>query len=142
MVTEEPEESTNRRLVRRWFEEGINGGDPTFVREFVTDDVVGHGFGGDRELHGPDELEAFFAEYFAAFPEVRYDVEELVADDGRVATRFEVTGTHEGPFVGIEATGNEIDVPGMTIHRIDEGRVAGIHVVFDTLRFYRQLSDG
>lgn len=142
MVTEEPEGSTNRRLVRRWFEEGINGGDPTFVREFVTDDVVGHGFGGDRELHGPEELEAFFAEYFAAFPEVRYDIEELVADDGRVATRFGVTGTHEGSFVGIEATGNEIDVPGMTTHRIDEGRVAGIHVVFDTLRFYRQLTDG
>jgi len=61
-----------------------------------------------------------------AFPDVRMSIEDLVAEGDRVAARFRLEGTHEGPFRGLAPTGRRVSVVGMAIDRFEGGeRVEG-----------------
>ena len=57
----------------------------------------------------------------SAFPDMHVEVEHLVADDDNVAFAYTLTGTHDGPFQGHDATGRKIEVRGMQISRFADG---------------------
>ena len=92
------------------------------VREMVADDYVHHS--GDAESH---DLEFFLSGargLRAAFPDVRVEVRDMVAEDDRVAVRWVARATHTGSLFGEEATGRPVAVDGATIHRVVDGRIA------------------
>jgi predicted ester cyclase len=66
-------------------------------------------------------------------------IDEMVAEDDKVCTRLTWTGTHEGPFFGIPATGRGIAVKGVVIDRLVAGRMADSRILMDTLSMMQQL---
>jgi steroid delta-isomerase-like uncharacterized protein len=79
------------------------------------------------------------AGFWGAFPDLHQIIEETVVADDRVALRFRARGTHQGELMGMAATGKSIDVPGMAIVQVTDGKVVSLKEIFDLQTMMQQL---
>src|SRR5262249_47337156 len=93
----------NKAIVRRYLEEGFHRRNPAAVDELVAPDFVHHD--PVNPLHGPAGLKEYQAVLFAAFPDLRLTLEDIVAEGDKVVVRYTMTGTHRGAVAGIAPTG-------------------------------------
>jgi steroid delta-isomerase-like uncharacterized protein len=128
----------NKALMRRFYDEVVNGKNIALIDELATPDFVDHeafpGISGDRE-----GLKQFFAMMRAAFPDFRMDVDDLIAEGDKVVARATMTGTHQGEFMGIPATGKKFSVSTIDIVRLSGGKAAEHWGVTDTGSMMEQL---
>jgi steroid delta-isomerase-like uncharacterized protein len=75
----------------------------------------------------------------AAFPDLDFSIKEQIAEGEKVASRFEWTGTHQQPFLGVPATGKPVRVWGVVIDRLEGGRIKDTRIIMDTLGLMMQL---
>ena len=75
----------------------------------------------------------------SAFPDVWVDVDQIVADDDKVACRWTSTGTHQGDLFGIPPTGNKVKVTATVWYRVEDGRLAEGWINRDDVGLMRQL---
>jgi steroid delta-isomerase-like uncharacterized protein len=116
--------------------------DRTFdlLEETISDDYVGYWF--DPETGDVDKagLRAFIEAVHEGFSDFHMDVEFMIAEDDMVAVAFTTTGTHDGEFMGIPATGESGTTPGIFVHKFDEdGMVTQAWAVWDALGQLQQL---
>jgi steroid delta-isomerase-like uncharacterized protein len=128
----------NKELSRR-FTELFSTGDEALADEILSPEAVFHGTRGDGELRGADAMKAFVAGYRRAFPDAHSTVEDQVAEGDTVVTRWRARGTHRGQLGPMPATDREFEMDGVTIERIEDGRIAEVWVVRDELGLLRQL---
>lgn len=128
----------NKELSRR-FTELFSTGDESLADEILSPEVVFHGTAGDGELRGVDALKGFVSGYRRAFPDAQSTVEDQAAEGDKVVTRWRARGTHRGELGPIAATDRPFDIDGVTIERIEEGRIAEVWVARDELGLLRQL---
>ena len=117
----------------------LNTGDIDGFGELLADDFVEH-----EESPGlaptKEGVKAFFDMYIAAFPNLRLDAQDVLASGDKVVARTRATGTHQGEFMGIPATGKSVDVQLIDILRFgDDGLVREHWGVFDALAMMQQL---
>ncbi|WP_380674457.1 ester cyclase [Salinigranum sp. GCM10025319] len=84
-----------------------------------------------RDVEGRDAYEALVESYRAAFPDLRVTVRDAVAEGDRIVVRAVMTGTHEGPFEGIEPTGRRVEAHWTFVHEIGDGRIAATGMIDD-----------
>jgi len=115
----------------------------------VIDDLCADGFSVEISLLGTDEsaigidgMKAMYEEYYAAFPDLRQDVVELVGEDDVVAVFLTTSGTHRGEFRGVPPTGNEIDVEDAGLIRFEDGQIVDLWPQSDMLSLFEQLGVG
>lgn len=130
-----PEE--NKAVVHRLVNEGFNLGDLDVVEEVVAHDAVGHAY--PDEIRGPDGVKAFITTLRGAFPDLRIEIADLIAQDDRVVARWVARGTHEGELRGIPPTGTEVEFTGITIERIEGGEIVEGWTNRDFLGLLRQI---
>ena len=94
----------NKALIRRWFEEVWNKGREAAIDELLTPRTVVHGLGPD--LEGPDAFKGFHRAYRNAFPDVKIQIEDIVAEGDTVATRWTGTVLIKERCLGFPATGS------------------------------------
>ena len=75
----------------------------------------------------------------APFPDLHFDIDEVVSDRGRVAVSWTMSGTNEGPLGGRPATGKPVSARGITIYFVENGRIAGHKQAVDRLSIVNQL---
>ncbi|RAR59321.1 hypothetical protein C7401_111171 [Paraburkholderia unamae] len=125
-------------MVRGFIEEVLNQGLIDHADRFFREDMVEHvPFPGQGP--GIEGLKDVVRAMRLAFPDMHWRVEEQLTEGDRVLTRFEWTGTHSGPFLGVNATGRSVKVWGMVIDRFDEGRIKETRLIMDTLGLMMQL---
>ena len=117
----------------------INAGDIDGFDEVMAEDVVEH-----EELPGlaptREGIKDFFRMYIAAFPDLRFEPEDVLTSGDKVVARVRATGTHRGEFMGTPPTGKRIDVQLIDIVRFGEDGLAREHWgVFDALTMMQQL---
>ena len=123
----------------RSYFEAIARRDASAMAEHWAEDGV-HDLVPLRPLRGRGEITAFFSELFAAMPDLETTVTRVVAGEHEAAVEWRMTGHFTGaPFQGIEATGRRIDMRGIDILEIEEGRIAAITAVYDGMAFARQM---
>ena len=90
---------------------------------------------------GRDEMVAFFAELFDAFPDWRFEVLETVAEGDGVAVRWRARATFAGPgsFMGFEPNGARVDIEGVDLVRVRDGRISAIDAYMNGAELARQL---
>jgi steroid delta-isomerase-like uncharacterized protein len=129
----------NKELVQRLYGTLMAEGDVDSAREilgenFVDHDIPGAGQGGREEL-----IQAVMS-VRSAFPDVKPELFELVAQDEWVAVRVEAGGHHTGgPFLGIPASGKPIQWKEIHLFRVANGKIAEHRGVFDLLSILQQL---
>ena len=127
----------NKALAREWFAR-CYAGNLEVIDELVAEDYVGQ-FNSDPPMHGREALRQGNAATQAAFPDLRIEVEDLVADGDRVAARYTSRGTHTGPFGSIPPTGKPFAISGITICRFRDGTLVEHWGVYDLLGGLQQL---
>lgn len=88
---------------------------------------------------GREGLREFLAAMFTAFPDLRWTVHNLIAQDDMVAGWAIWEGTHSAEFMGIPATGRRVSVEAWTFDRYRDGRVVSSRIIMDQLGLLRQL---
>ena len=128
----------NAALARRFVDEIWSKGKISVADEIVGPDLVTHDpIAGD--LKGVDALKAQVREYRGAFPDLSFVIEDLVVAGDKVVTRWTASGTHQGPLMGIPATGRAASVQGITVGRIVNGKLVEQWPLWDTLKFMQNL---
>jgi steroid delta-isomerase-like uncharacterized protein len=117
----------------------INAGDLDAFGELLADDFVEHEESPGLEPTKEGVLE-FFRMYRQGFPDLRMEPQDILVSGDKVVTRVQATGTHQGEFLGIPATGKGIDVQLIDIVRFNGDGLATEHWgVFDALTMMQQL---
>lgn len=116
----------------------VNSGKLEALREVFAPTVIDRDPAADQGA-GPEGFIKFFTEFRAAFPDLNISVEQLVADDDNVAIAYTVTGTHQGDFLGIPATGRQIKARGVQIARFQKGQIVERWGSSDQLGILQQL---
>jgi steroid delta-isomerase-like uncharacterized protein len=129
----------NKALARRWVEGLFNEGNLNVADEILSPDFVLHAPFDPRELRGPEAVKQFISAYRQAFPDGHTTIEDQIAEGDEAVNRWRVTATHEGEFQGIAATGNRVEVTGIDIVRVAEGKLTVGWVELDGLGWMQQL---
>ena len=125
------------------FERMFNQGDLDYVDQSLAPDAVDH-----QEPDGtdfPTHLKNVISTLRTGFPDLHFDVHELVCEEDTVACRSTMTGTHQGPLrigpmAGLPVNGARIEVPHMHFFRYDaDGRLTDLWHVWNTIELARQL---
>ena len=104
--------------------------------ETYAPDCIMHASGGDRSLE-EDIKET--ASDFVAFPDLRFTVEDMIAEGDKVVTRWTAYGTNEGGILGFPATGKQVSIKGVIIKRLSGGKVIEEWSLIDVRGLMQQL---
>lgn len=132
-------EAENKELVRRLNDDVWEAGNLELIDELYTEDYHEHNAALPEDIHGRDGNREKVAMFHSAFSEIAITTEDLVAEGDKVVVRDRFTGVHDGQFLDAEPTGNEVEVEGMVIYRIEDGKAAEAWVQADMLGMMQQL---
>lgn len=127
----------NKAIVRRNYKAADKNDMTTFAQQLAPDIVVLY-----PGMPGPLNREALLQMMnvmFAALTERRHVFEDQIAEGDKVATRVTLHAVHTGEFQGMPATGKQILVPQMAIHRIRDGKIAEVWISSDDMGMMQQL---
>lgn len=133
-------EAHNKALVRRWFDEVWNQGKEATIDELFAANGVGYGLGdSDVEVRGPAEFKPFVRNLRASLSDLRITLEDVVAEGDKAMVRLTLDGTHDGPGLGVPATGRPIRIAGIVLVRIAGGQIVEGWNSWDQLGLMRQI---
>lgn len=136
-------EEQNKALIRRFVDEMWNDRKLDVADEIFAADCVTHQLRGTPDSAGtprnPELVKHEAQAWLRGFPDLQFKIEQIIAADAEVVTRYTVTGTHTGPWNAIPPTNKKISVPMMTVHRIQNGRIVEDWVLIGTLVLFQQL---
>jgi steroid delta-isomerase-like uncharacterized protein len=139
---ETDQESANKAVMEWIFANGVNAHNPDAWDSVLTEDYVRHCEAMPpeaREIHGIEQMKAFLAETFAAFPDWREDIVYIVAEGDKVALMTHGIGTMQGSFGNLEPTGKKAEVTNIMFMRFENGKVAETWITWDNLYFLEQI---
>nr|WP_168500432.1 ester cyclase [Streptomyces sp. RLB1-33]QIY76296.1 ester cyclase [Streptomyces sp. RLB1-33] len=125
----------HRELVQR-FVDMINAHDVSTMGEHTAPGHIDH---NPVVEDGIEANTAFWEQIFAAFPDVKVVTHDLVVEGDRIAGRFEYSGTHQGTFFGVEATGRPLNFQSIDFWRVEDGLLAEHWDQLDMAGLFRQL---
>lgn len=132
-----PEASKARS--RQFFESIIAEGRTDLISDLVTPDFTLHFPALPTPVRGQAALERFVMMLRAAFPDICYTLEREMCDNTMTALRWHMTGTHEGDFRGMPASGNTVTMQGVSLFRLEEGQIAEIWINENDLGLIEQI---
>jgi steroid delta-isomerase-like uncharacterized protein len=134
------EATSNKATFRRFHDAFANSGDSEFISkmidEIVEPDVKNH---TTTEATGAQVLKELFSRLHRAFPDLHVTVEDLIEEGDKVAGRNTLTGTHQGEYMGLSATGKSVTYNEIIIFRFVNGRIAETWGVVDVFSQMKQL---
>lgn len=132
-------DSANKTLVRRFFEDGMSRGDLDLVDTLVAPDAVVHNPLILDAPTGRGSVRASIEMMRRAFPDLRVEVLDLIAEADRVAAFVRISGTNTGAYRRGGATNRRASMRGFFIWRIADGRLVESWGVADRFEFLQQL---
>ena len=129
-----------RALERRLYEESNKGKEAALhaMDELHAVDFVYHSSSGGI-MHGINEYRQHIDEFYTAFPDLHFTIDDTVVEGDKVALRLTGTGTNKGPFRGIPPTDKKVTVSMIQIDRVAGGKFVEGWSRYDTLCLMQQL---
>ena len=128
----------NKALVRRWFAETDRGND-AIIDELCAPEYVDHSPPLPGMGDGSAAVRQANAVLRAAFPDTVHTVDDQIAEGDKVVTRLRGRATFTGECLGIQPNGKVVEITGISIHRIANGKLVEHWANFDSLSFMQQL---
>jgi len=130
--------ATNKEIAHRFFDSAWNRGDLATVDELTTPDAFDHSPMGTER--GPESFKHVVVGFRAAVPDVKLEILQEIVDGDKVVHQWRLTGNNTGePFMGIPATNKPIEFNGITIVRLENGKLAERWAQMDLLGLMTQL---
>lgn len=137
----------NKAALIRHFEEVLNQGQLHIIDEIYADDytldapVSSDGQSRNRSLtQGREQLKQRVTLFRTAFPDIHFTTNEIIGEENSVVVRYTYRGTHLGVFAGLEPTGRSINIVGILIAHLNNGKIQEAVSVFDSADLMKQLS--
>jgi steroid delta-isomerase-like uncharacterized protein len=139
MATDVDQTAETTRVAREYFA-ALGSGERDAQQRYYAADAQAH-LHGILGPTGREEVAAFFTDLFDAFPDWRLAVVETVAEGDGVAVRWRARGTFAGPgtFMGFEPNGARVDLEGVDLVRVREGRISVLDAYMNGADLARQL---
>jgi predicted ester cyclase len=119
----------NKQVVREYYGRVLNGRDLDAVGDFFVDERIVEGVKGGC------------FRYFEAFPDLHIALDDVIAEGDRVFVRSTMTGTHDGEYKGIPATGRHVAAESAEVFRVADGRFVGYWCLTNVAGLMRQLTE-
>jgi steroid delta-isomerase-like uncharacterized protein len=128
----------NKALARDSWERTVNQRDLDAMEEIYAPDFVWHE--PDQDIRGYEQGRQFASTFFDAFPDINITVEDVIAEGDQAVTRYTIRGTHRGETEEFgPPTGRQMELEGITIHRIEGGKIVEEWERYDNLSVMQQL---
>lgn len=122
-------------IFRSWFDDVWNQGKAEHIGRYLSRDVVMHALDmNGADVRGPEGFQAFFEHLLENFSNIHFTVHEVVEEGDRAAGRWTARLTHSGDGFGAPATGETVNISGMSMIRVADGQVVEAWDEWDRLR--------
>ena len=128
----------NKGVVWRFFDEFANIRNSAVADELVSEDFVMHTSSG-RDLEGVETVKGAYSAFSTSFPDISYTIEDMIAEEDRVAFRVTIRGTHTETFGNLLPTHKSFKINRFAIIRLNNEKFAEGWVLDDNLGRYQQL---
>jgi len=127
----------NKNFYLTFIREVLNAGEVSRIAEYTAPDFVDHRYPDRSGVEGSIRT---LTDIRAAFPDINFTPEDVIAEGDRVVVRFTIRGTHRGEFMSIPPTGRKVSWSGINILRISKGKAVELWGEYDTPALMRQLT--
>lgn len=127
--------SNPETVLRRLYDEVINGGHLDVADEILDPNYEEHPEG----VHGPAAFKERMKMFRQAFPDLQVSVDEVLVAGDRISSRTRIRGTHSGDLMGIPATGRTVQVLGVDLAHVKDGRAVERWGGLDMFSLMQQL---
>src|SRR5215203_326284 len=128
----------NKAILRQVYEAAFHQKNLDALDEVIASDSTDHNLTPEQPP-GLEGAKQVFSSFHTAFPDLQVNVEDMISEGDKVVARLTVRGTHQGEFMGITPTGNQVTFTGIDIVRIADGKVVERWGNFDDLGMMQQL---
>ena len=129
----------NKSIGRRFFEVMLAQANWAVAEEIMTPDVVMHHPSSPVPVNGREAVVGFLGAFRAGFPDLKMVAEDIIGEGDKVAIRWHAHGTHTADLFGIPPTGKTMDVNGISIVQLVNGKIVEDWVAEDSLGLMKQL---
>lgn len=114
----------NKQLIRQWYEQVWNQKDESAIHRMFLPHGRSYGFpGADAALLGPGAFVEVHRVFCGAFPDLRIELEDVIAEGDMVAIRWKTTFTHLGDHLGFPASGKKETLCGSSFIRVEGDKI-------------------
>ncbi|MEO7523075.1 MAG: ester cyclase [Ferruginibacter sp.] len=136
MVTTDSVEANIKMYTHVW-DEIINHGKLDLLNDSnFTKDVVMH---ANPDVVGIDSARVYYANYLTGFSNITFTIKDVFGQGNKLVKHWNFSGTHTGSFFGMPATGKKISIDGVTLVRMQDGKIAEERDILDNLDLMTQL---
>lgn len=129
----------NTAVVRQYLSEIVSRGDLSVIDQLVSSRVVFTSPYTPEPIQGIEGFKQMIQMLHTAFPDMQLVEQAQVAEGDLVASRWVVSGTHSGDFMGYKPSGRRYEITGMSFYRLADGKIVEGWVNDDSLGMLRQL---
>jgi len=116
-----------------------NTGNADIANQLYTENAERGDPNGSDPARGPQAISKYVAQVRTAFPDFKFEIKQTIVDADDIASHWTCTGTHKGDFLGIPPTGKRVEINGVALAHVQEGKIVREHVYFDRLDMLQQL---
>ena len=128
----------SKEVVLRWFAE-LDRGNLDIVDDLIAVDYVDHNPALPNLPSGREGVRQYVRILKAAFPDAIHTIDDVIAEDNKVMTRVTARGTFLGECIGYEPTGQVVEISGIAVHRVENGRLTEHWAHADIAGFMHQI---
>lgn len=129
----------NEKIIRRYFDEAWNLGKLDVLDEIIDPNYINHSPGLPNPTPGPNGLKPIIAAIRMGFPDLHFQIDDIVISEDKVAVRCTMKGTHLGDLFGMPPTGKKVNVNQMQIEYIKDGKIVEHWRQSDDIGMMKQL---
>ena len=129
----------NKVLVRKFYREVWDERKVQAVDKYLS---PSHAFVDPNALDektGPEAYKEIVMRFFQAFSELKFEVQDMICENDKVAAAWTISGVHTGEYRGIAATNKKVSVEGISIHQVADGKIMDTTSVWDTLGLMKKI---
>jgi steroid delta-isomerase-like uncharacterized protein len=131
--------AANKAIVQRLYEEVWNRRKLEVIKEIISPSHALQAPNMSGSSIGPEAYKRNVLAFLAGFPDLRWSIEDTIAEKDKVVACWTISGTHKGDYLGIPATNKKVSVEGITIHNVAGGKIMDSYSNWDILGMMQQL---
>ena len=139
MPSQDKQSPDNKQIVRRFIDECWNQGKLNVVSELVADKCRFHDPVFPSLTSGADNMKNHIESSRRGFPDLKFKIDDTIAERNEVVIHWTANGTHNGPFLGMQPTNRKATVSGTSIYRIEGNKIAEEWVYWNLMTMMEQL---
>ncbi|SIN89146.1 ester cyclase [Chitinophaga niabensis] len=133
------QQGNNKRIIERYYNEVWNEGKLAVLDELLSKDYINHTPSTPNPPPGPDGLKPIIKAIRKGFPDLHYEIKDIIVTEGKAVARVVMTGTQTDTLFGMPPTGRKISVNQINIEQIENGKITQHWRVTDELTMMKQL---